>query len=157
MSAPRVCPECGEEYLATVLVCADCDVSLVADAPARVATRELPPVEQLVCVREASLAIAQGLSDRLADEGITHRIQVQPSPEQDPSQPRRPGTMPYGVYVLEADAQAAAVVDRAYMRSQLPDLDAEAETGNEGCPACGAPVAPDAAECPDCGLVLLSS
>jgi hypothetical protein len=156
MVAPRVCPECGEEYLPTVLRCVDCGVSLVAEAPARAAAPgELPPVSELLCVRTGSLAIAQGLSAELAEAGITHRIQAV-SPEAG-AEPRRPDALPYGVYVREQDAAAAAAVDHAFLRSQLPDLpaDAEAGAGGEGCPACGAPVAADAAECPDCGLALL--
>jgi hypothetical protein len=155
--APRVCPECGEEYLPTVLRCVDCGVSLEAGAPARAdEAAELPPAAQLVLVRSSSLAIAQGLSERLSEAGITHRIQVVPdAPGGDDERPR-PAAMPYGVYVREADAAEALAVDREYLRSQLPDLPADAEAGAEGgCPACGAPVAADAAECPDCGLALL--
>lgn len=158
MIAPRVCPECGEEYLPTVLRCVDCGVSLEAGAPARAdeAPGELPPVAQLVLVRSSSLAIAQGLSECLSEAGITHRIQVVPDAPGGGDERPRPASMPYGVYVREADAQEAAEVDREYLRSQLPDLPAAAEAGAEGgCPACGAPVAADAAECPDCGLALL--
>lgn len=158
IGAPRVCPECGEEYLSTVLECVDCRVPLVAQGEPRVdEPRELPPVAQLVCVRAASLGFAQGLSERLAEAGIAHRIEVAVDLA-DEGAVRRPGAnLPYGVYVRAADAPVAQGIDRDFMRSMIPDLPDEAEgaAGGEGCPACGTAVAPDATECPDCGLALL--
>jgi hypothetical protein len=160
----RVCPQCGEEYIASAVSCVHCDVALVGSdgiAPAR-APRELPPAAQLFCVRTATLAVAQGLSERLSQAGISHRIEL--VPDEAPPQGaqgalrRRPGELPYGVYVLADDVPAASRVDRDYLRSVLPDLPADHQPGlegGEGCPACGAPVAPDARECPDCGLALL--
>ena len=153
----RVCPECGEEYIATAQTCVHCDVALVASegfAPAERAS-ELPPVSQLVCVRTASLDYAEGLSERLSGAGITHRLEIEPVPK-DPSA-RRNDAMPYGIYVRESDARRARELDAMHMQSQFPDLPdvPEGESAGDRCPACGAAAAPDATECLDCGLALL--
>ena len=54
---PKVCPQCGEEYLHTASVCIHCDVALVLEGeqPAQSAPEELPPASELVCVRAASV------------------------------------------------------------------------------------------------------
>jgi hypothetical protein len=153
----RVCPDCGEEYISTALACPDCGVALVSSdgfTPVR-SPNELPPIAQLVCVRAASLDYAQGLSERLSRVGITHRLEIEPAPR-DPDA-RRTDAMPYGVYVREHDANRAREIDAVHMRSQFPDFPDAPEVGVvvEGCPACGAAAAPDATECPDCGLALL--
>jgi hypothetical protein len=158
MTAIVNCPECGEEYLATTRECADCGVPLAAGAtPQPEAPAELPPVAQLVNVRTASLGVVQRLSDALVAQGITHRIEALPPDDPDERRVRRPDTWPYGIYVREQDVPAAMNVDRAVMRSLMPDLpDAtEAAAGEGGCPACGTAVAADARECPDCGLALI--
>lgn len=159
-----MCPECGEEYLPTVMECADCRVALVASGDATAsapapAPRELPPAAQLVCIRTAALGWAQGLSSRLSEAGITHRLEAQePDDAATPAAARRRlADSPYGVFVREQDVEDARAVDREFMRTQIPDVsdDAAAVVVGEGCPACGAAVAADAAECPECGLALL--
>jgi hypothetical protein len=160
MAAIVNCPECGEEYLATALECADCGVALGGLAATRAAAPasadELPAISELVCVRAAALAIAQSLSQHLSEAGISHRIEAVHDDNEDGSL-RRPGAnLPYGVYVRERDTEAAMAVDRAFMRTIIPDLPEEQAAGPEGgCPACGTPVASDARECPDCGLALI--
>jgi hypothetical protein len=153
------CPECGEEYVASALRCVDCGVALVSGEPgARPApVEELPPVAQLVCLRTANLGFVQGLSEQLAQAGISHRIEALPDEGEETSL-RRPGSLPYGVFVRQQDVDAALEVDRAHMRHVIPDLPAEgvAPAGGEGCPACGAAITPDAAECSDCGLALVA-
>jgi len=163
----RVCPECGEEYLPTVIQCVHCRVALVAPGsePIAAPARELPPAADLVCIRTASQGFAQELSEWLSEAGITHRLEAQTGGGQASQQPSsaaqraRFEELPYGVFVRAEDAEAAREVDRAHMRSQIPDLPEEGvnETAGEGCPACGAAVAVDAAECPECGLALLEA
>jgi hypothetical protein len=115
-------------------------------------SESLPPISELVCVRAASLGWARALSERLAAEGVSHRIEVAADDLEDGSA-RRPGVnLPYGVYVRSEDMAVAARVDAAFVRSQIPDLPEEPQAG-EGCPACGADVG-EADECPDCGLAL---
>lgn len=155
MPEPVYCPECGAEYLWSATTCAECDVALVPEsALGSRAVSELPPVAELVCIRAAAVGWCQQLSERLVEAGISHRIEVASGDEHEGAA-RRPGaTLPYGVYVRREDAAAAARVDAAFMRQQIPDLpdDFGAETG--ACPGCGATAAPDAEECPECGLAL---
>jgi hypothetical protein len=124
------------------------------------ATEALPPASELTCIRAASVAWAQALSERLAHSGISHRIEAVGDDEADESVRRQPShRLPYGVYVRSADVEAAAAIDEAFFREQIPDLpEGHGALGApevpEGCPACGEPAGPDAAECPSCGLVL---
>jgi hypothetical protein len=162
MTAIVNCPECGEEYLATTRECADCGVPLVAGARAARAAEpadELPPVAQLTNLRTASLGLVQRLSEMLAERGITHRIEALAPDDPEERRVRRPDTWPYGIYLREQDVAAALEIDRAFMRTVMPDLpEGEAASpGEGGCPACGAALASDARECPDCGLALIES
>jgi hypothetical protein len=100
---------------------------------------------------------ALSLSEELQAAGIPHRIQAEASDAYD-HRPRRPDSLPYGVFVLAEHAEAAARIDRAHSEQQLPDLPADlgrAEFREDQCPACGASVAASAETCPDCGLALL--
>jgi hypothetical protein len=157
VSQPLYCPECRSEYLASASLCAECGVPLVSEAGLDEASAEgLPPVSELVCVRASSLGWAQRLSERLAAEGIYHRIQVAAEDGDDGGE-RRPGAnLPFGVYVRATDLERAAGIDADFVRSQIPDLpEPEAAAADaEGCPACGAALEADDAECPDCGLAL---
>jgi hypothetical protein len=158
MPEPVFCPSCGAEYLWTATTCSDCDVALAPAGAAAPATSEtLPPISELACVRAASLGWARSLSERLADAGISHRIEVAHDLDDDGAA-RRPGAnLPYGVYVLPDDLEAASEVDADFMQSQIPDLARDAGPSAaadlETCPACGAATA-GAGECPDCGLAL---
>ncbi len=158
---PVFCPECRGEYLASALECVDCGVPLVpAHELGASAADALPPASELTCIRAASVGWAQALSERLARSGISHRIQAVGDDEEDDSVRRQPShRLPYGVYVRPEDAEAAAAIDEAFFREQIPDLPEEHELSGapeaaDGCPACGEPASPDAAECPSCGLAL---
>ncbi len=149
---PLFCPQCGGEYLATALECADCRIPLVHELAE---VEELPLVDELTCVRAASIGWAQQLSGRLAEAGISHRIQVVDDDGQEDVRRTPNQRLPFGVYVLEADLAAARGIDEEHMRGEIPDLPDELDAPpGEGCPACGADFAADAAECPDCGLAL---
>lgn len=159
MSEPLFCPECRSEFVPTATLCPDCELALVPESHlGSEAVEELPDISQLVCVRAASVAWAQGLSERLADAGISHRIEVAHDDEEDGSA-RQPGAnLPYGVYVLAEDVESATAIDAEFTRYQIPDVPNEGqpiEASDDACPACGSAVAPGVAECPDCGIVLL--
>ena len=157
MSAPLFCPQCESEFVPSATRCAECDVALVPESELGAApVDEMPPIEELVCVRAASLGWAQGLSERLAAAGISHRIEVAHDDEEDGSV-RRPGAnLPYGVYVLPVDATGAAEVDAAFTEYQIPDMPTEGgDVSDDACPACGTQITPETAECPECGIVLL--
>lgn len=154
MPDPVFCPECHAEYLWKATTCVDCDVALVSANALQQGTgaaSELPPVSQLVCIRAAAVGWCRGLSEKLLEAGISHRIEAAADDEDGAA--GRPGAhLPYGVYVRPEDADAAVRVDAAFMRQQIPDL---ADVPADGdCPACGEGVPPDAEECPACGLAL---
>lgn len=159
MPDPVFCPECRAEYLWSATLCAECEVALVpASELDGSASEELPPVSELVCIRAAAVGWCRALSEHLVEAGISHRIEVAESDDEDGSV-RRPGAnLPYGVYVRPEDVGAASEVDAAFMRRQIPDMP-EAEGGEAGaddtCPACGEATGPGVQECPECGLALL--
>jgi hypothetical protein len=151
---PKICPRCGEEYVHTAQTCADCGIPLGLDAPPEEEHLELPPADELVALRNAEVPWIEGLAHALADAGIPSRVEL-PRREDDSVQSRGLGAVRCTIFVRPEDAQAAARIDAAFARSQVPDLpDAEAgEWGeSEGCPGCGSAVDADASECPECGL-----
>jgi hypothetical protein len=158
---PKICPECGEEYLHSAQRCVHCDVAL--EHAERLETRapdELPPIAELHCIRAASSSWAMGLSEELSAAGIAHRVEAVGGEQS--AEVRRPGREhPCGVYVRVQDVAAAERIDARFFASQMPDLpegfDSSTAAPDDACPACGDPLAPEAAECPGCGLVLASS
>jgi len=157
---PKICPECGEEYVHTASICIHCDVALVleGDVPVGSASEALPPASELICVRAASVGWAMSLSEHLLEAGIPHRIQAATS-EDDEGSERKPGhNLPYGVFVRAEHEAAAAQIDRAHTGAQIPDIPedfGQTEISADDCPACGESILPTATECPGCGLALL--
>jgi hypothetical protein len=155
VSVHRICPGCGEEYVATAQTCVECGVPLGDEAPAApAALAELPPLASLVAVRNAEVSWIDGLAQALAEAGIASRVEL---PEQDDRrvQGRGMGAVRCTLYVRPEDAQAAGRIDAEYARTQVPDLPEETTVGwaeAERCPGCDTPVAPDAEECSECGL-----
>jgi len=149
---PKRCPECGEEYVHTVLVCADCGVALVlAGEPSP--RRELPPVSELVCVRTATRSWAHNFSELLAETGIGHRVDV--AADAGRGAGFAPGAELCSVFVRAEDAEEAARLDARYLHSQIPDVPEDyASRASEAdqCPACAEPADLSAPECPSCGL-----
>jgi hypothetical protein len=151
------CPECGEEFVHTAVTCSDCDVPLrLASELAGPAGDGLPPTPDLVLLRAEGPAWIDALAEALGAEGIPSRVQII-DPERHGIRSGVRGSA-CGIFVREADVAAARAVDARVHREQVPDLGAaeahEASAGEgEGCPACGHELAPDASECPDCGLV----
>jgi len=151
---PKICPRCGEEYVHTMQRCVDCDVPLGSDAPVAEAAIEMPPIEQLVALRNAEVAWIEGLAHALADAGIPSRVEL-PRREDQSVQSRGMGAIRCNIFVRPEDGPAATRVDAEFARTQVPDLpDAEAgEWGeSESCPGCGTELGADATECPECGL-----
>jgi hypothetical protein len=149
---PKHCPECGEEYVHSVLVCTECGVTLVlAGEPIQV--RELPPASDLLRVRTATASWARSFSDLLAEAGIAHRIEPEGDSARGAGVPR--GEQLCSVFVRPEDGEQAARLDAQHLRSQIPDVpdDFTAHTAEEGrCPACDEPADLAAPECPSCGL-----
>lgn len=149
---PKLCPRCREEYVATVERCPACGVALVAAPDAVLEDPEaLPPASELVRVRVEHPSWIETLAEELAAEGIPSRVELVAAD--------RPATRgapaPCALYVRPADAERARAVDAALLRSQLPDLPEHVSSewsDAEACPACGAALEPEAAECAGCGL-----
>jgi len=172
MQAPallKLCPRCGEEFVPSAERCGDCGVALVleGEAPPAPAEADAPPLhddlseaDEVVPLREAEIAWARRLGDALRAAGVPHRVSPLPGAERG-VQAQWSGR--WAVYVRRDDLERALRVDAERLRHEMPDLaDAElavrpvddpaaAEAGP--CPACGADLGPDAAECPECGLV----
>jgi hypothetical protein len=151
---PKICPRCGEEYVHTAQTCVHCNVPLGLDAPTDAPAFELPPAAELLALRNAEVPWIDGLAQALAAEGIPSRVEL-PEREDDTVQSRGLGAIRCTIFVRPEDGPAAARIDAAFARTQVPDLpDAAAgEWGeSEGCPGCGTALAPDAVECPECGL-----
>lgn len=148
---PKVCPECGEEYVHSMVTCVDCEVELVhSDALGDEPASELPPVAELTSIRVASAGWAVALSELLVEAGIPHRVELVSADGG--------ASGPYGVYVRAENVERARAIDAELIDREIPDLpegwEAAATAGGEGCPACGSEVGADAVECPDCGLAL---
>ena len=155
---PKVCPECREEYLHSAVSCVHCDVALVLpDDLENAPESSLPPTSELHCLRACQSGWAVGLSDRLREAGIPHRV------EQVASNPAN-RTQAYAVWIQPADLERARPIDEACAADQVPDFpegydddyrEAEAHgDGDQACPACGERVAPEHTECGSCGLFL---
>lgn len=154
----RVCPACRTEYTRMATRCADCDVELVhADVVAEedAQVEDLPPASALRCVRVAPIAWIRALSEGLQHGGVPHR--VEPAGADDAPEGQRVeafgNVQLFGLYVREADTDAAREIDGSIAARILPEeAPALAEGEEDACPACATPLAPDATECPDCGL-----
>ena len=149
---PKHCPQCGAEYVHSVAICADCGVALVHDRLAPM-VEDLPPASQLQRVRTATLSWSRSFSERLAEAGIAHRVELEPDP--DGSQQATRGERLCSVFVRDADAALAARLDAEHLRSQIPDVPedfADMTASEDACPACGEPADLAAAECASCGL-----
>jgi hypothetical protein len=157
MLPPKLCPECGEEYVHTILRCPDCDVPLGADGPAAVAAFELPPAEQLVALRNAEVSWIDGLAHALAEAGIASRVELPRVEDTRSVQSRGMGNVRCTIYVQPDDVEAAASIDAEFARTQVPDLPdaAEQHAESDECPGCGTPVASGATECTECGLAFV--
>jgi hypothetical protein len=153
----KFCPACRSEYTLVATRCIDCDVDLVdADAlPAEEDLQAFPPASELECVRVAPIAWIRALSGALQQGGVAHR--VDPVSVEDAPEGQRADAFGdvqlFGLYVKSEHAPPARELDGSIAAQLLPEeAPALAEGEEEACPACGAALAPEAIECPDCGL-----
>ena len=156
----KLCPECRTEYTEVASRCADCDVDLVHSE--EIALEEegieaFPPASELECVRVAPIAWVRALSEALQQGGVVHR--VEPASADDAPEGQRPDVFGdvqlFGLYVRIEHVSTAREIDDSIAAQVLPEEAPALEEGEEEtCPACGAGLAADATECPDCGLRL---
>lgn len=159
----RTCPECGAEYTARAMACADCRVALVwkRERPARAGQGDpwaaLPPGPAGLLIEDDQLAVEHYI-DRLAEAGIpSAALPVVRTNDDGFLEPLPDGsgagfrTQLFGA--RDDYAEAAHIVAGAFARRNpsLAEIPYQ-EFPEEGCPACGAMLPENAAECPDCGL-----
>jgi len=153
---PKRCPECGEEFLHTAQTCSDCGVPLrlASEVAAAGGVAGLPAASELVLIRAEGPAWIESLANALRIEDIPSRIEII-DPEQHGARSGVSGSA-CGLFVREVDLARAREIDAEVEREQIPDLPAESApaVADDGCPACGHRVVPEARECPDCGLFL---
>ena len=151
----RICPECRDEYTLSAAECVECGVALVMPGalPVEVAPEAFPEIDALVCVRVGPLPWTRAISEGLTQIGIAHRVEAdRRSQAEGGVDPRRfGGEAVFGTWVLPDDEAAARELDAALF-AHLEPGGAEAAVGDERCPACEEPLAPDAIECGGCGL-----
>ena len=155
----KICPECQEEYTLVPSECVECGAPLVlaGDLQPVEPPEALPPVAERECVRVGPHPWTRALSDALGEQEIPHRVERDSRPEAEGGiDPRKfDGATVYGTWVRPAERPAAAEVARAiFAHLDVGEVEGPAASEDESCPACEAPLAVDALECPDCGLVL---
>ena len=158
----RVCPRCRDEFLPHVAECPDCRVALrTAEELANDPAEQAEPSEGLVVTLSSAVMLRRGapidlreLCERLGERGV--RFVVEPVPLGGPlAAPRRGQAREaeLAIYVEEADAEAAARVERDWLIATIPGAADEPLAGSaDACPGCGEPLAASAVACAACGL-----
>ncbi len=154
----RVCRDCGEEYRAGVVRCADCggelqDLQLdeegnpiAAEVEPFSAGPAVAPAEHRVVFVTAQARELVPLADTLRAVGIEYHLVEQPATSS--SAPR------YALLVAEADEAEARRALFGEPEEEADEGGRSAESqGGIACPACGAEQPTGAVECGECGLV----
>jgi hypothetical protein len=163
------CPKCDAEYRPGFVECANCKVALVevleeltvgeqADTLAVGRARSSPELGHLVEVhghkydfmRLFTLSEAKEVAEVLKGAGIASLLV--PVEEEFPDHRHLLEVRVHAERLGEAEAAVRADFERRVAEEGVGgEL---AHTAVDACPACGAHVPLDAAECPDCGLVV---
>ena len=163
MTVVKICPRCGGEFQRWVERCPDCDVDLELGepgAPPRRAAEELPPARELACVRVGNPWQLREFATFLQERGLSCRIDSHP-PDRPLSggDPLRRGGLfggagtKLGLYVRPDDLDESRELYTEFVGGGGgAEFEAEGGAGEGACPACGEPVADDAATCASCGL-----
>ncbi len=144
----KICPQCRDEFRATISDCPDCHVPLQfhdPNAPLPPADAGPPGLEEPVPVHRDSPWALEAVARQLQEEGIASQIDAFPPGSADGRS--------LALYVSESRAEAARAIVAAYTASRMP----EHEGGDFGavsteCPACSAALVGDATACAECGL-----
>ncbi|MCS5635390.1 MAG: hypothetical protein NZ990_02660 [Myxococcota bacterium] len=152
----QVCPSCRDEFTLAVFECSKCGVALVS--PDLIAPEpepeDFPEVDVLECVRVGPLPWTRAISAALTEAGIAHRVEpdTRSVAEGGVDPERFGGAALYGTWVRPEELAGARAVDSEIFAIFEAEA-APVAAGSEACPACETPLAADALECPDCGLV----
>ncbi len=164
----KVCPQCGGEFRMEIERCADCGVDLVKpgeeaageddpgseevpeefpeeEEPEQKAPtfpdpprHEIPASDDLVCLCCGPFPVLAGLSAKLDDAGIRHRMERGPYERSSTSA---------CLYLRLEDCDAA---ERLWDEARTADEDLAAD--QRICPACGTSLPLGASDCPECDL-----
>lgn len=155
MNLNKLCPDCDTEYMPHVEKCADCGATLIL--PEERGKTQAGKIriadsggETRVAVREGDLDWMKELHIVLKDAGIPASVHADTGCKK--------GCHGSGCRLLVAlaDLEKAREAIEEYFMEMNPELRTSNELLRSGkCPACGSPVAEEAAECPDCGLPLI--
>ena len=155
MSEIKICPKCNVEFFQHVQNCTDCGTALVLPEENRKIQDEQKKceekmIENAVPVKEGDLDWIDELYNMLLDSSMPCVMQSNTGCKSGCS------GHPYVLLVSEENAENAVNLIEAHYAKVHPEIEASNEMASQGnCPACGSPVAPDDAECSDCGLTLM--
>jgi hypothetical protein len=156
MQQIKICPDCACEYYAHIECCADCGAVLLTQEELKMAEEEKKQtlekaLENQVVVREGEFKWMRELSAVLIDSGIPCMIDGNAGCNKGCS-----GSA-HQLMVSSQDVEKAHERIEAYFTEIHPEIQTSNEMVKQGkCPACSAHAGPDAVECPECGLTLLS-
>jgi len=148
-----VCPKCKVGFAPDTAICPICKIPLTSEDGFEDEPEETPePVlldedlSSLKKLRAADVAWIHHLQDKLAEEGIPHRIE-QPDP------PR----MLFSVYVRPEDLPRAKDIDEKVFTVEVPDGEGIPHVEDldfSSCPGCGNRLGEEDLKCSSCGLDL---
>lgn len=147
----QICPSCKGEFTLAVDRCSECDVDLVSPGAD---PDDFPPASELHCVRVAPAQWIEALSHALEEQQVLHRVEPVSSESIPEGAPVVGTGALVGLFVADDGLEPARAIDGAIAAQVMPEQHVEElpEGEVEACPACGETLAPDAAECPECGL-----
>lgn len=151
----KLCPECGSEYCAHILTCADCGIPLKMPEEVEKKGDKKPnaaehPPDEWVAIREEGREGIRELSDLLLRNGIPSQIALPPGCGTGKCERR------YLLLVAKNEANIAHDCIENFYAQKYPDIKTSQEWSSQGrCPACGYGMSPDTKACPDCGIVFM--
>ncbi len=150
------CPKCGVGFAPDTAICPICNIPLVSEAEAEHEESETPEpvilddaVSSLEKLRTGGVEWIRHLQDRLAAEGIPHRIE-----------PYDLRGMFFSVYVRSEDLPHAKKIDDEVFTAEVPDSEGMQQIEDldfSVCPGCGSPLGEKDLKCSSCGLNLSPS
>jgi len=147
----KICPECGAEFFAHATTCNKCEVTLIPPGQ-KPQKRTLPQAQGdggLVAIMNGPIDRLRELSTELDFIGIENKVL---------NSGGACSTDSYSLFVPASLANVALGAIEDFKIRIYPELrQAEERFLNGQCPACGADVSSNPAECPDCGLNLSGS